>query len=56
VPGDAMGNWRWRVTRAQLDDESPRRWLAESTQTYGRFDARAHTSNDGAGGSKRNQK
>ena len=38
TPGEANGNWGWRVTRDQLTDEAEKT-LATLTHTYGRADA-----------------
>lgn len=31
TPGTAEGNWSWRMTQKQLDDEEPWEWLHDST-------------------------
>lgn len=36
TPGRAEGNWRWRVTHAQLADQGTIAWLQELTHRHGR--------------------
>jgi 4-alpha-glucanotransferase len=35
-PGTCSGNWRWRMTDAELNGDWPER-LGELTETYGRL-------------------
>ena len=36
TPGTATGNWRWRMSDAQGEQQDWERWLAELTETYER--------------------
>ena len=40
MPGSSEGNWRWRVTAAQLESSWPQQ-LAELTTTYARSSPKA---------------